>query len=62
MGIVLWAVNQNFYVAMGTSIERVLFAFGLIFLGVTTYLGVVFVLNAFPRNLEKSMKRRSDFI
>ena len=53
MGIILWAVNQNFYVAMETSTERVSFAFGLIFLGATTYLVVVFVLKAFPRNLEK---------
>ena len=53
MGIILWAVNQNFYVAMETSSERVFFASGLIFLGATTYLVVVFVLKAFPRNLEK---------
>ena len=52
MGIILWAVNQNFYVSMETSSERVFFAFGLIFLGATTYLVVVFVLKAFPRNLE----------
>ena len=53
MGFILWAVNQNFYVAMETSSERVFFASGLIFLGATTYLVVVFVLKAFPRNLEK---------
>jgi hypothetical protein len=38
---------------METSSERVFFASGLIFLGATTYLVVVFVLKAFPRNLEK---------
>jgi hypothetical protein len=58
MGIVLWAVNQNFYVAMGTSIEQVFFAFGLMFLGATTYLGVVFVLRAFPQNLEKVYEKK----
>ena len=59
MGIILWAVNQNFYVALETSSERVFFAFGLIFLGATTYLVVVFVLKAFPRNLEKVYEKNN---
>ena len=59
MGIILWAVNQNFYVSMETSSERVFFAFGLIFLGATTYLVVVFVLKAFPRNLEKVYEKKN---
>jgi peptidoglycan biosynthesis protein MviN/MurJ (putative lipid II flippase) len=59
MGIVLWAVNQNFYVAMETSSERVFFAFGLIFLGATTYLVIVYVLKVFPKNLEKVYEKNN---
>ena len=59
MGIILWVVNQNFYVSMETSSERVFFAFGLICLGATTYLVVVFVLKAFPRNLEKVYEKKN---
>ena len=59
MGIILWAVNQNFYVAMETSSERVFFAFGLIFLGATTYLVIVYVLKVFPKNLEKVYEKNN---
>jgi hypothetical protein len=44
---------------METSSERVFFAFGLIFLGATTYLLVVFVLKVFPRNLEKVYEKNN---
>ena len=53
MGCILWAINQNLQSTMETSIERVLFAVALIFIGISTYLIFIYLLRAFPKNFEK---------
>jgi putative peptidoglycan lipid II flippase len=53
MGCILWAINQNLQRTMETSIERVLFAVALIFIGASTYLIFIYLLKAFPKNFEK---------
>ena len=55
MGIILWAASQNIYIAMQTSAERVFFAIGLVFVGSTIYLVIVYMLQAFPKNSEKAL-------
>ena len=53
MGGILWAINQNLQSTMETSIERVLFAVALVFIGISTYLLFIYLLRAFPKNFEK---------
>ena len=53
MGCILWAINQNLQSTMETSIERVLFAVALIFIGISAYLLFIYLLRAFPKNFEK---------
>ena len=55
MGIIIWAISQNLYIAMQTSAERVFFAIGLVFAGSTIYLVIVYMLQAFPKNSEKAL-------
>ena len=56
MGCILWAINQSLQSTMDTSIERVLLAVALIFIGVSTYLIFIYLLKAFPENFEKVSK------
>ena len=56
MGCILWAINQSLQSTMDTSIERVLFAVALIFIGTSTYLILIYLLKAFPENFEKVSK------
>lgn len=53
MGCILWAINQNLHSTIETSIERVLFAVALIFIGISIYLIFIYFLRAFPKNFEK---------
>ena len=53
MGCILWAINQNLHSTIETSIERVLFAVALIFIGISTYLLFIYLFRAFPKNFEK---------
>jgi len=56
MGCILWAINQSLQSTMDTSIERVLLAVALIFIGASTYLIFIYLLKAFPENFEKVSK------
>ena len=56
MGCTLWAIKQSLQSMMDTSIERVLFAVALIFIGASTYLILIYLLKAFPENFEKVSK------
>ena len=56
MGCILWAINQSLQSTMDTSIERVLLAVTLIFIGASTYLIFIYLLKAFPENFEKVNK------
>ena len=56
MGCILWAINQSLQSTMDTSIERVLFAVTLIFIGASAYLILIYLLKAFPENFEKVSK------
>ena len=53
MGCILWIINQSLQSTMETLIERVLFAIALIFIGASTYLILIYLLKAFPKNFEK---------
>jgi hypothetical protein len=55
MGIILWAISQNLYTVMQTPAERVFFAIALVFAGSIIYLGIVYILKAFPKNSEKAL-------
>ena len=55
MGIILWAISQNLYTVMQTPAERVFFAIALVLAGSIIYLGIVYVLKAFPKNSEKAL-------
>ena len=56
MGCILWAINQSLQSTMDTSIERVLLAVTLIFIGASAYLILIYLLKAFPENFEKVSK------
>tara|TARA_Y100000589_G_C27101717_1_gene608358 strand:+ start:88 stop:696 length:609 start_codon:yes stop_codon:yes gene_type:complete len=56
MGGILWVINQGLQSKMETSVERVLFAVALLFIGASSYLIFIYMLKAFPKNLEKVSK------